>query len=549
MKDSKVEPSSDESPYDLRGNGVVYTPLPVAQVVVAQALAKLDVSKKQRVLEPSCGEGSFVRALMELPLLDIFALDKDDRAIDQCRLVFSGVSLYQGDFFMDLPSSWPDEFDLIIGNPPYIGWHRCDLATRTRLGALCQEYGYRSGFLKNAWAGFVVKAAMKLSANGVLAFVIPYEFLTVSYGKHLRDWMAGQFSSIDIYVPDEKAFKSIDQDAVTVIATKGDQPCKISLHRVASLEAVGVQSSCLVASGSSKDSSLAMKGFLLNADSMDLISKLEQRCSRLSDFCDTAAGTVTAANEYFILSRSDVSLHNLEEWARPILKKSGFLGDTIDFSGKEFEVIERSGKACFLLDFSKIDVDQIPRAVKRYIAIGEEMGVHLRYKCRHRPVWYKVPVVAENDGLFFKRSHVVPRLCTNGSGVLVTDSAYHIRMKEGQFVQSLCGSFYNSLTLLFAEIEGRFYGGGVLELTPSEFRRLPVSMSEFSAKDFAEFQQKFSLSDDGWAAVNSSNERLRSSLNLSKDEINILEAARQILQKHRLRHGGSTISKDQFQSL
>lgn len=544
MKDSKVEPSSEESPYDLRGNGVVYTPLSVAQAVVEQALTKLDTSKKLRVLEPSCGEGSFVRALKELPLLDVFALDKDDRAIDQCRLMFSGVSLCQGDFFTDLPNSWPDEFDLIIGNPPYIGWHRCDLATRTRLGDLCREYSYMSGFLKNAWAGFVVKAAMKLSENGVLAFVIPYEFLTVSYGKHLREWMSGQFSSIDIYVPDEKAFKSIDQDAVTVIATKGNKPCETLVHRVASLEAVGSQSSCLVPSGSSKDSSLAMKGFLLSADAMDLISKLDRSCTRLSDFCDTAAGTVTAANEYFILSRSDVSLYNLEEWARPIIKKSGFLGNSVDFSSKEFEAIERSGKACFLLDFSKIDVDQIPKAVERYIAMGEELGVHLRYKCRHRPVWYKVPVVIENDGLFFKRSHVVPRLCMNSGGVLVTDSAYHIRMKEGSFVHNLCGSFYNSLTLLFAEIEGRFYGGGVLELTPSEFRRLPLSMSKFSVDDFSDFQQKFSLSDDGWAAVNCSNERLRASLSLSEEEISTLEAARQILQKHRLRHGSSTVAKD-----
>ena len=58
----------------------------------------------------------------------------------------------------------------------------------------------------------------------------------------------------------------------------------------------------------------------------------------------------------------------------------------------------------------------------------------------------------------------------------MTDTAYHIRMQDKWNVKDLCFSFYNSLTLLFAEIEGRFYGGGVLELTPEEFRGLPLAM-------------------------------------------------------------------------
>lgn len=540
MKDSNVEPLSNDAPYDVRGNGVVYTPLPVAQVVVAQALAKLDIKEGGTILEPSCGDGSFLNALTERPLLEIYALDKDEEAITKCRSEFGGISLSQGDFFEDLPTAWPERFDLIIGNPPYVGWHRCDMENRTRLDELCVEYDYQSKHLKNAWAGFVVKATMKLSARGVLAFVIPYEFLTVSYGKHLRDWMEQQFASIDIFVPDEKAFKSIDQDAVTIIAAKGDHDCQTTLHRVTSLATDKAQSSCQVSSGTTKGSSLAMKGFLLEPDALELIHKLEQKCKRLSDFCNSAAGTVTAANDYFILSRADVTLHGLKRWSRPIIKKSAFLGDSVDFSSQNFENIESSGKACYLLDFAKLDANQLPKAVEQYVAIGEEQGLHLRYKCRHRTDWFKVPVVVQNEGLFFKRSHVVPRLCVNSCGALATDSAYHIRMKSDQSVQSLCGSFYNSLTLLFAEIEGRFYGGGVLELTPSEFRRLPLSLSEFMDKDFAEFQQRFSLSDKGWSAVQFSNERLRLSLGLSQDDINMVEAARQVLQKHRLRHGCAT---------
>jgi hypothetical protein len=40
--------------------------------------------------------------------------------------------------------------------------------------------------------------------------------------------------------------------------------------------------------------------------------------------------------------------------------------------------------------------------------------------------------------------------------------------------ESLVAGFHNSTTILSSEIEGRTYGGGVLELIPSEIARLVV---------------------------------------------------------------------------
>ncbi|SDE52843.1 Methyltransferase domain-containing protein [Salipiger thiooxidans] len=542
MKDSNSVPLRSNSSYDPKGNGVVYTPAAVTEVVVAQALAKLDVTAIGSVLEPSCGDGSFVRTLLATSSLNIYALDKDEEAITHCKAEFDKAHVYCGDFFEDLPEVWPKQFDIIIGNPPYVSWHRCDPDTRSRLDRIGEQYDFEGRHLRNAWAGFVVKATMKLAQKGVLAFVIPYEFLTVSYGKRLRDWMEGHFTTLDIYIPNEKAFKSIDQDAVTVIATKGEGPCETVLHRVASLETAGVQSSCRLSSGAIKAASLEMKGFLLDSEVLNLIQKIDQNCERVSDFCDNAAGTVTAANDYFILSRADLEFNKLTRWARPIIKKSSFLGDAVSFSVEHFDELESTGKACYLLDFSKLHAEKLPKAVQRYIELGEEEGIDQRYKCRHRKDWFKVPVVQPNEGFFFKRSHIVPRFCVNECGVLATDSAYHIRMKPGVAIHDLCASFYNSLTLLFAEIEGRFYGGGVLEVTPNEFRRLPVPLSEFSASDFSRFEGRFTLADGAQAAIQFSNDRLMAKLQLSTSDLDTIEGARQTLQRHRLRHGGKSQS-------
>ena len=72
-----------------------------------------------------------------------------------------------------------------------------------------------------------------------------------------------------------------------------------------------------------------------------------------------------------------------------------------------------------------------------------------------------------------KRSHDAPRLILNKMRAYTTDTAYRVRIKEGTAEQFVYG-FINALTALSAEVEGRYYGGGVLELVPSVIEKLLV---------------------------------------------------------------------------
>jgi hypothetical protein len=72
-----------------------------------------------------------------------------------------------------------------------------------------------------------------------------------------------------------------------------------------------------------------------------------------------------------------------------------------------------------------------------------------------------------------KRSHDMPKLILNKADAFTTDTAYRVKtnyINSNLFVFS----FINSLTALSAEIEGRSYGGGVLELVPSEINKLLI---------------------------------------------------------------------------
>jgi hypothetical protein len=99
------------------------------------------------------------------------------------------------------------------------------------------------------------------------------------------------------------------------------------------------------------------------------------------------------------------------------------------------------------------------------------MGLHRRFKCRVRDPWYTIPSVYSTEVGLLKRSHDFPRLVLNTVSAYSTDTAYRIRPKAID-PAGLVSGFVNSLTALSAELEGRHYGGGVLELVPSEIRKL-----------------------------------------------------------------------------
>src|SRR5437588_7750333 len=76
-----------------------------------------------------------------------------------------------------------------------------------------------------------------------------------------------------------------------------------------------------------------------------------------------------------------------------------------------------------------------------------------------------------------KRAHDTPRLIHNQIGAYTTDTAYRVRT-EIIDPQKFVYCFLNSLTALSAELEGRYYGGGVLELVPSEIEKLLIPIPQ-----------------------------------------------------------------------
>ena len=531
---------------DILLGGIVYTPDDVADALCS--LLKNNIGcEKIRILEPSAGDGVFLSAIRNsgIKYSTLTAVDNDELAANHLKTSFEGINLFKMDFLEYALNPRRKKFDLIIGNPPYIRRHNFNdkfLDLVSELGETVADAGIQ---IKNAWLAFILASLRLLNPRGTIAFVVPYELMNVNYGKALLNYLSTRNLSVNIYIPDNKAFKSIDQDAVIlIISNRRVTNNEINIHRVKSLSELQPLLSRSIDLTQSESTSIDLKSFLLNQSTVDLLHRLRAELKPISDYCESRAGIVTAANDFFILTQAEIKHFKLESWARKILKKGSFLSAGPRFMRRHFSSLAQT-QPCYLVDFRGLPFSDLPAEAQTYIEYGLSQEIDQRYKCKKRTPWYKVPIVPVSEGFFFKRSHLYPRLCSNDAKVLVTDTAYQIGMREGYSIPELIFSFYNSVTLLFAEIDGRFYGGGVLELTPLEFRGLPMFYQNPSKEEYTNFLNRFPATSESVDSFFDKQDKfLRKKIRMSEQESESIREALTIVRNHRLRHGNSNFNYD-----
>ena len=62
----------------------------------------------------------------------------------------------------------------------------------------------------------------------------------------------------------------------------------------------------------------------------------------------------------------------------------------------------------------------------------------------------------------------------NEANAYTTDTMHRVWIKDNVDKKAFIASYYNSLSFCFVELEGRSFGGGALELMPSEVSNIPA---------------------------------------------------------------------------
>jgi adenine-specific DNA-methyltransferase len=148
----------------------------------------------------------------------------------------------------------------------------------------------------------------------------------------------------------------------------------------------------------------------------------------------------------------------------------------IFYTKEDWEGNLKSGEKGYLINFPEnINYEDYPKKIKDYIELGEQEEVHKGYKCSIRDKWYCVPSVWSPDAFLLRRNNTFPRFVLDSIGNTVsTDTMHRINFNDNLNHKKMLLSYYNSITFAFTEIEGRSYGGGVLEILPGELRKVPL---------------------------------------------------------------------------
>ena len=484
----------DQTAQKLRGG--YYTPVDLASFI-ARWIAEL---KPEKVLEPSCGDGAFFQAMAEVGNLGgvtVTGFELDDA--EACKaarrakeLGLQNSKVLSEDFLgwaIDNMGDGGERFDAVVGNPPFVRYQFLPPQFQTRAAIIFDELGLKFTKHTNAWVPFILASMSLLRPGGRLAMVVPAEIIHVTHAQSLRSYLGKECRRLVIIDPEELWFKGTLQGAVILMAEKLSSP----RQKTEGLGMVPVRgrnfllrppSEIFSEPQSINGKTVAGKWTraLLDIETRDLCDELELHpdVHRFDDIARVDVGIVTGANKFFLVPDETVRAYGLTKYAHPMFGRSEHCPGVI-YDERQHEANADKGSPTNFLWF-----DDAPNAMsiraRQYIELGEAEKLHTRYKCRIRAPWFKVPSVYSTQVGMLKRCHDTPRLILNKMGAYTTDTAYRIRTSEGEG-ERLVGCFINPLTALSAELEGRHYGGGVLELIPSEIERLLIPLPQAAKLD------------------------------------------------------------------
>jgi adenine-specific DNA-methyltransferase len=537
--------------------GKYYTPEFLARFIVQHIAPHLQDRTVLKILEPSVGDGIFLKMFNELSLpetikkIQLECVEKYKSALNKAELnAFHNADRrtnysFVHDDFLRYQRKSKKKFSFILGNPPYI---RKSLLSKTQI-KLCQEIHIRANLnpsiAKNIWSSFVVSCCSLLDENGIMAFVLPAELFQMTFSKDIKNYLVNQFDRIETFTFDELIFNQIGQDTVLLICYKNSKEKGRFYCQINDQSQLARESYTLSPNESLVSSQMKWMHHILTGEEIELLERIKKDVKSISSYCSAKPGIVTAANNYFIVDEIIEKQYNLKSYTKPIIQRGLFVNGSIVFDNDDLSKIRSEGRATKLLCFPNLRESYFDNYVNQFFQLGKKNSINKRYKCSQRDYWFAVPNIGEPPkGFFFKRCHYYPKLLKNEANVLVTDSAYKIEPLKEFFIEDIIYSFYNSFTLCYAEIEGRYYGGGVLELTPSEFKKLPLPYYKISQTDFDEFRKRFEQKENiDDVLILQDQIILEGSLNLTIEDIKKIQTIKNKLVSKRLR-ANSTAKHD-----
>lgn len=222
----------------------VYTP----PEIVDYMLDKIGYTEQlygKKILENSCGTGRFLCEIVRRYIADgrknnrtedeiraglsrdIHGIEKEKEACRECRDNLDDIAAAFGIRDVEwnvrqadaLKFTYESEYQFVVGNPPYITYYNMELADREIIRtnfAVCKkgkaDYYY----------AFTEAALKALAADGIMAYLIPNNFMKNRYSEELRKYILPYLLELEDF-KFEKIFENYQTSSAIIICAKQNQ--------------------------------------------------------------------------------------------------------------------------------------------------------------------------------------------------------------------------------------------------------------------------------------------------------------------------------------
>jgi adenine-specific DNA-methyltransferase len=468
-----------EDDFDARRSfGQVFTPRPIADWMAAWVCQ----DRPKTLLDPAVGTGVFIDAVAAHARRDsasgamrIDGFEIDESLINRVRAPDElHVQLHRADF---ITVPFNSRYDAILANPPYIRHHEFQYGPSVwrNFDRLCGPAGGVLSRMTNLYGLFLLKIKALLAPRGRAAVITPAEWLNADFGTAIKALLLRE-NALDGIVHFDHAAKIFDgvltTAAITLLRRGRESDDPVRLSTVSDARRLGPFSLGRAAKWRRGDLDAKLKWtpyFNAGAGLRQAIGPV------LGDLARCTRGIATGANTFFTLRASELRHWGISTRDVTACITSADQIRTHVITARDVRRLIEADERVFLLRPRR----PLLRSLRKYLAWGQDQGVHRRYLPSHRPVWYMpeerdpAPILVS---VFTRGSF---RFVWNRAGVLNL-TAYHGiyprregRVSTGALVNYLCGGVGQRLLRRHC----RIYADGLLKVEPRDVEKIPIPRS------------------------------------------------------------------------
>lgn len=218
-------------------------------------------------------------------------------------LIDSGDKVKQEDICSINPFDLPHhQFDVIVGNPPYMATEHMKQLTSKELDIYKKKY--KSAFKQfDKYFLFVERSMQVLKDGGYLGYILPSKFIKVGAGKNLRKLLAdNKYLSKFIAFGSHQVFKDKTTYTCLLFLNKAEHN-DFSFYEVKDFKKWLTREDKSILSSTYQTGSLDSDTWVLEKKTNDILNLMFSKSEQLSDIVgksNVANGIQTSANQYYI---------------------------------------------------------------------------------------------------------------------------------------------------------------------------------------------------------------------------------------------------------